>query len=150
MYSQQLPLARGRLLSPSELTKSQSDVGGVLESSLLQIYHQHHLSSLQLRQISEQAKKDAIRKAARVSDLLVDAVNGGVEECFINEKRIELEIRALAATVTQFVKQTDQWLLATHSINTAIKEIGDFENWMKTMEFDCKSITTAICNIHQQ
>ncbi|GAV67629.1 GCN5L1 domain-containing protein, partial [Cephalotus follicularis] len=85
--------------------------GGVLESSLLQIYHQHNLSSLHLRQISEQAKKEAIRKAARVSDLLVDAVNGGVEECFINEKRIELEIRALAATVTQFLKQTDQWLL---------------------------------------
>ncbi|GAV84656.1 GCN5L1 domain-containing protein, partial [Cephalotus follicularis] len=82
------------------------------QSSLLQI--SGHLSlSLSLSHsaytifVTEQAKKDTIRKAACMSDLLVDAVNGGVEECFINEKRIELEIRALAATVTQFIKQTD-------------------------------------------
>lgn len=30
-----------------------------------------------------------------------------------------------------------------------LQEIGDFENWMKIMEFDCKSITAAIHNIHQ-
>ncbi|GAV90178.1 GCN5L1 domain-containing protein, partial [Cephalotus follicularis] len=76
--------------------------------------------------VAEKAKKDAIRKVEHVSDLLVDAVNGGFEECFINEKRIELEIRALAATVTQFIKQTDQWLLATHFINTAIKVLISF------------------------
>jgi hypothetical protein len=70
---------------------------------------------------TERAKKDAIRNAARVSDLLVDAVNGGVQESFINEKRIELEIRALAVTIARFMKQTDQWLTATHAINSAIK-----------------------------
>ncbi|XP_030503097.1 biogenesis of lysosome-related organelles complex 1 subunit 1 isoform X2 [Cannabis sativa] len=95
-------------------------------------------------------KKDAIKNAARVSNLLVDAVNGGVQECFVNEKRIELEIRALTATITRFMKQTDQWLTATHAFNSAVKEIGDFENWMKTMEFDCKSVVAAIHNIHQE
>jgi hypothetical protein len=51
----------------------------------------------------------------------VDAVNGGVQGAFINEKRIELEIRALAVTIARFMKQTDQWLAATHAINTAVK-----------------------------
>lgn len=56
-------------------------------------------------------------------DLLVDAVNGGVQGAFINEKRIELEIRALTATIARFMKQTDQWLVGvapTHAINTAV------------------------------
>ncbi|KAH7542802.1 hypothetical protein FEM48_Zijuj02G0113500 [Ziziphus jujuba var. spinosa] len=97
----------------------------------------------------EKSKKEAIRKASRVSDVLVDAVNGGVQECFIIEKRIELEIQVLAASIARFMKQIDQWLTATHAINTAVKEIGDFENWMKTMEFDCKSINAAIHSIHQ-
>lgn len=57
----------------------------------------------------------------RVSDLLVDVVNGGVEESFVNEKRIEMEIRSLAMSVTKFMKLTDQWLSASYSINTAIK-----------------------------
>ncbi|XP_047335189.1 biogenesis of lysosome-related organelles complex 1 subunit 1-like, partial [Impatiens glandulifera] len=88
--------------------------------------------------------------SVRVSDLLVDAVNGGVQEAFICEKRIELETRALAASVAWFGKQTDQWLAASHGINTDLKEIGDFENWMKMMEYDCKRISDAICNIYQE
>ncbi|OMP02333.1 GCN5-like 1 [Corchorus olitorius] len=120
MYSTQLPQARGRVLSSSETDKSQSGSDD-LESSLLQIYHHHHQNSLKLRDQAEKSKKDAIKKAGRVSDLLVDAVNGGVQESFINEKRIELEIRALAATIARFMKQTDQWLAATHAINTAVK-----------------------------
>ncbi|XP_059430800.1 biogenesis of lysosome-related organelles complex 1 subunit 1 [Corylus avellana] len=142
MYTPQLPLARASSETPH------ADPGG-LEASLLQLVHDHHHTSLRLRDHTERAKKEAIRNARRVSDLLVDTVNGGVQEAFINEKRIELEIRSLAVTIARFMKQTDQWLAATHAINTAVKEIGDFENWMKTMEFDCKSINAAIHNIHQ-
>ncbi|XP_050276862.1 biogenesis of lysosome-related organelles complex 1 subunit 1 [Quercus robur] len=153
MYSPQLPLARGRVPSSSPSSSfsfdaQHADPGG-LEAALLQIMHDHHHTSLRLRDQAERAKKDAIQNAVRVSDLLVDAVNSGVQESFINEKRIEHEIRALAVTIARFMKQTNQWLTATRAINTAVKEIGDFENWMKTMEFDCKSITAAIQNIHQ-
>ncbi|KAM7258971.1 hypothetical protein ACFE04_014712 [Oxalis oulophora] len=125
MYSQQSALPRTRSVT-------QSDTVSSLESSLLQIYNDHRLSAIKLREIS------------------VETVNGGVQECFINEKRIEFEIRSLATSITRFMKLSDQWLAASHAINTAVKEIGDFENWMKTMEFDCKTITTAITNIHQE
>ncbi|KAJ8551993.1 hypothetical protein K7X08_028436 [Anisodus acutangulus] len=127
----------------------QGDVHG-LEASLIQIINSHHSSSLKLRESTEKGKKDAIRSAKRVSELLVDSVNREVQESFVMQKRIEMEIRALAASILQFGKQTDQWLAASQSANTAIKEIGDFENWMKTMEFDCKSINAAICSIHQE
>lgn len=153
MYSPTpLPVARARV-TPS----SDAEPGG-LESSLLQLVHDHHQSSLRLRELTgespkspfsgpkflfvflsksirflrfwwnstEKKKKEAIRNAARVSDLLVEAVNGGVQDCFVNEKCIELEIRALAATITRFMKQTDQWLAATHAINTAVKVLPFF------------------------
>ncbi|RZR80919.1 hypothetical protein BHM03_00007029 [Ensete ventricosum] len=71
--------------------------------------------------LTDKAKKDALRTATRVSELLVDTVNGGVEESFTNEKRIELEIRALASTIMRYKKQTDQWLAASHALNTVIK-----------------------------
>lgn len=57
----------------------------------------------------------------RVSDLLVDTVNSGVEESFINEKRIELEIRTLVSIVMRYTKQTNQWLAASHALNSALK-----------------------------
>lgn len=92
-----------------------------LEASLEHLIDLHHHKSLVLAHHTDKAKKDAIRKAEHVSDLLVEAVNGGVQDSFINQKRIELEIRTLATTITRFMKQTDQWLAATHALNTALK-----------------------------
>ncbi|KAL6640569.1 hypothetical protein ACP70R_021692 [Stipagrostis hirtigluma subsp. patula] len=120
-----------------------------LDEALLQIVHQHHHQALRQRQHTERAKKDALRSAVRVADLLVDTVDGGVQELFVNEKRIELEARALLGTIARYRKQTDQWLAATSAVNSVLKEIGDIENWMKIMDFDCKSINAAIRNIHQ-
>ncbi|KAI7753445.1 hypothetical protein M8C21_007440 [Ambrosia artemisiifolia] len=146
MSSPLRPPARARTKPSSDRPDVQS---GSLESSLLRLINDHQTTAIRLREHTEKSKKEAIKSASRVSELLVEAVNGGVEECFVNEKRIEVEIRALKGTIMRFAKQTDQWLASTHAINNAIKEIGDFENWMKTMELDCKSITAAISNIHQ-
>ncbi|XP_020252849.1 biogenesis of lysosome-related organelles complex 1 subunit 1 [Asparagus officinalis] len=130
------------------MERTSGDVGS-LESSLLQIVHDHQQRSSGIRERTDKAKKDALRTAVRVSELLVDSVNGGVEEVFINEKRIELEIRALITTIVRYKKQMNQWLAASHAMNSVLKEIGDFENWMKIMDFDCKNINTAIRNIYQ-
>lgn len=120
-----------------------------LEASLLQIVQDHQQRADQIREEAEKAKKDAIRTAVHVSELLVDTVNGGVEESFLIEKCIELEIRALVSTIVRYKKQTDQWLAASNATNSILKEIGDFENWMKIMDYDCKSINAAIRNIHR-
>jgi len=71
--------------------------------------------------LAERDKKDALRSAVRVSDLLVDTVDGGVQELFVNEKRIEHEARALLTTIARYRKQTDQWLAATNEINSVLK-----------------------------
>ncbi|XP_039794822.1 biogenesis of lysosome-related organelles complex 1 subunit 1-like isoform X2 [Panicum virgatum] len=89
-----------------------------LEEALLQIVHRQ---SLRQRQLTERAKEDALRSAARVADVLVDAVDGGVQELFVNEKRIELEARALLGTIARYRRQTDQWLAATNEINSVLK-----------------------------
>ncbi|KAG7568925.1 Biogenesis of lysosome-related organelles complex 1 subunit 1 [Arabidopsis thaliana x Arabidopsis arenosa] len=115
-----LSAARGRVLPLSEKEKTEEE-SGTLESSLLQLIDDNRRSSLQLREKTERSRKEAIRHAARTADLLVKAVNGGVEECFVNEKRIESEIRNLAVTVAKFGKQTDQWLAVTHAVNSAVK-----------------------------
>lgn len=57
----------------------------------------------------------------RVSELLVDSVNGGVEAAFINEKHIEFEIRTLVNTIVRYRKQMNQWLAASHAMNAVLK-----------------------------
>eukprot|EP00267_Zea_mays_P042939 XP_020394978.1 uncharacterized protein LOC100280303 isoform X3 [Zea mays] len=124
-----------------------------LEEALLRIVQQHHHQSLcqrqqtgtlptatisalvnvqitdtviALRTRAERAKKDALKSAVRVADLLVDTVDGGVRELFVNEKRIELEARALLGTIARYRRQTDEWLAATSEINSALKLINSF------------------------
>eukprot|EP01018_Ginkgo_biloba_P015192 Gb_10526 [translate_table: standard] len=121
-----------------------------LEAALNHMMHHHSQTNAQLREQIEKAKKEALTTAARVSELLVDSVNSGVQESFINEKRIELETRALASTVQQYTKQTNQWLTIIHALDSALKEIGDFENWMKIMDYDCESIGLALHHIHKK
>jgi hypothetical protein len=71
--------------------------------------------------LAEKAKKDPMKSAVRVADLLVDTVDGGVQELYVNEKRIELEARALFGTNARYRRQTDQWLSATNEINSVLK-----------------------------
>ncbi|KAK9150738.1 hypothetical protein Syun_009047 [Stephania yunnanensis] len=53
-----------------------------LEASMLQLFDLHDQNSSKLREQTEKAKKEALRVAIRVSDLLVDRVDGGVQQCF--------------------------------------------------------------------
>ncbi|KAL6871049.1 hypothetical protein ACP4OV_014897 [Aristida adscensionis] len=107
-----------------------------LEEVLLQIVqqqHHHHDQSLRERQQTVRG-----RPAERGAGLLLDAVDGGVQGLFVNEKRIELEASALLAAVARYREQADddQWLGATSAINWVLKEFVDFENWMKIMDSD--------------
>lgn len=70
---------------------------------------------------AEEARREACRAASRVSELLVGAVNGGIEEAFVNEKRIELEIRALMSTVLRYSRQASQWHSMSQALNSALK-----------------------------
>lgn len=94
--------------------------------------------------LSPSNDSSVLTNATRVSDLLVDSVNSGVQESFINEKRIELETHVLSTIVQRYIKQTNQRLAVVHGLDSALKEIGDFENWMKIMEYDCESISLAL------
>ncbi|XP_024356909.1 biogenesis of lysosome-related organelles complex 1 subunit 1 [Physcomitrium patens] len=119
---------------------------GSLDVSIARMMQKHAYVSAQHRERVETAKKDALASAAVVSNLLVESVNGGVQQAFVNEKRIEMEARALGVTISKFVKQTSQWLTVVHTFDTALKEIGDFENWVKTMEYDCAQIAGTLKN----
>jgi hypothetical protein len=78
---------------------------------------------------TETSKKAALEAAAVVSDLLVESINGGVQEVFVNEKQIEMEARSMSVTVQRFSKQTSQWLNVIHTFDSALKVAHNFSSY---------------------
>lgn len=45
---------------------------------------------------------------------------------------------------TNFAKQTQQWLQLIDGFSTSLKELGDVENWAKSIESDVRLITDSL------
>ena len=65
---------------------------------------------------------------------------------FNNQRVIETEARELQAQAGQFTKQTARWMGLVSDFDRSLKEVGDFENWVKVMEWDLQAISTSLEN----
>jgi biogenesis of lysosome-related organelles complex 1 subunit 1 len=74
----------------------------------------------------------------------VEHLNIGVATAYLNQKRLDAEAKNLHVAANNFSKQTQQWLTLIDSFSSALKELGDVENWTKIIEKDMHSITAAL------
>lgn len=65
-------------------------------------------------------------------------------QAYLNQKRLDAEAKQLHHSATNFTKQTQQWVNLVESFSSALKEIGDAENWARSIEMDMRTITTAL------
>eukprot|EP01132_Coremiostelium_polycephalum_P008550 gene8550-10514_t len=104
--------------------------------------HNNHVNKL--KEENEQLRKEAISSVGNVTNGLMDSVNSGVACVFINQKKLENEARILQNNTAKFSKQTNQWISLIDNFNNSLKEIGDVENWSRTIENDMKNILQTI------
>lgn len=110
-------------------------------SNLIKV-HQAKQSARKERQ--EKRKREAIIAASALSHALVDHLNAGVANAYVNQKKLDTETKILQANAAQFSRQTALWLKLVEDFNTALKEIGDVENWAKSIETDMRTISSAL------
>lgn len=67
-----------------------------------------------------------------------------VAQAYLNEKKLDSEMRTLTQNAQQFSRQTGQWLSLVDNFNTALKELGHVQSWAKAIESDVKTITTSL------
>lgn len=67
-----------------------------------------------------------------------------VAQAYLNQKRLDAEAKQLLIGATNFAKQTQQWLQLIDGFSTSLKELGDVENWAKSIETDMRVITDSL------
>ncbi|EFO18473.1 hypothetical protein LOAG_10020, partial [Loa loa] len=85
---------------------------------------------LYLALLNGKKKNEAIVAAQSLTGAVVDHLNH-------SSKKLE-------KNATELARQTEQWIQITDSLNQALKEIGDVENWAKTIETDMKIISGTL------
>ena len=79
-----------------------------------------------------------------LTNSLTDSVNHGVVEVFENQKRIEEAARALNETSSKFRERSQAWATSLEEFDKELRTIGDFENWVKSMEHDLSTLASAL------
>lgn len=65
-------------------------------------------------------------------------------QAYLNQKKLDAEAKQLQHSATNFAKQTQSWLNLVEAFSSALKEIGDAENWARSIEGDMRTIATAL------
>ncbi|NXN90404.1 BL1S1 protein, partial [Bombycilla garrulus] len=103
------------------------DAAAAMLSRLLK---EHQARQSERRELQERRRRDAIAAATRLTEALVDHLNVGVQ-------------------AAQFARQTGHWISMVENFNQALKEIGDVENWARSIELDMRTIATALEYIYK-
>ncbi|XP_054859127.1 biogenesis of lysosome-related organelles complex 1 subunit 1 isoform X2 [Eublepharis macularius] len=72
-----------------------------------------------------------------------------VAQAYVNQRKLDHEVKTLQIQAAQFAKQTGQWISMVENFNQALKEIGDVENWARSIEMDMRTIATALEYVHK-
>ena len=104
----------------------------------------HQARQVVRREQQEVKRKEALTAANNLTTALVDHLNVGVAQAYLNQKRLDSEAKQLHLNATNFSKQTTAWLQLIDSFNNSLKEVGDVESWAKTIETDMRAISSTL------
>ncbi|XP_069614473.1 biogenesis of lysosome-related organelles complex 1 subunit 1 isoform X1 [Ranitomeya imitator] len=137
---------------------------------LSRLLKEHQAKQNERKELQEKRRKEAIAAATSLTEALVDHLNVGlwgksanktydpqdknmlqiskthcrVAQAYVNQRKLDHEVKILQTQASQFAKQTTQWISLVENFNQALKEIGDVENWARSIEKDMRIIATAL------
>ncbi|XP_046390539.1 biogenesis of lysosome-related organelles complex 1 subunit 1 [Ischnura elegans] len=114
------------------------------KAMLSSLVKEHHVKQAARKELQESKRKEAVEAANNLTQALVDHLNVGVAQAYLNQKRLDTEAKHLHHNATNFAKQTQQWLQLVESFSGALKELGDVENWAKSIETDMRTVSSAL------
>ncbi|KAJ1160587.1 hypothetical protein NDU88_001083 [Pleurodeles waltl] len=141
-----LPVLLCVSVADNGLQKSRTPQGPLPAPTVMlsRLLKEHQAKQSERRDLQEKRRKEAITAATCLTEALVDHLNVGVAQAYVNQRKLDHEVKTLQIQAAQFAKQTGQWIGMVENFNQALKEIGDVENWARSIEMDMRTIATAL------
>lgn len=111
---------------------------------LSSLVREHQQEQAVRRESQEVKRQEAIKASAELTQALVDHLNVGVAQAYLNQKKLDAEAKRLHTNAQEFSKQTHSWHNLVDSFNGKLKELGDIEHWSRSIESDMKTISTSL------
>ncbi|KAG0071778.1 biogenesis of lysosome- organelles complex 1 subunit 1 [Podila minutissima] len=112
--------------------------------SLTRLLNEHQSKQATLRRDNERLRKEAVQSAGHFTDALAETLSNRVSQIFVNQKDLEQEAKNLSLQSARYAKQTTQWLALVSQFDSALKELGDVQNWVQVIEKDMEQVTRAL------
>ena len=109
-----------------------------------QLVKEHQVKQGERKEEIEQKKQAALNAANQLTSALVDHLNEGVSQAYLNQRKLDVEAKQLHANITQLSKQATGWLNLMEGLNKAVNELGDVKNFAKCIEEDMRLISTSL------
>ncbi|NP_001017271.1 biogenesis of lysosome-related organelles complex 1 subunit 1 isoform 2 [Xenopus tropicalis] len=88
---------------------------------LSRLLKEHQGKQTERKEAQEKRRKDAIAAATTLTEALVDHLNVGVAQAYVNQRKLDHEVKTLQTQAAQFAKQTTQWISLVENFNQALK-----------------------------
>ncbi|KAG0304889.1 biogenesis of lysosome- organelles complex 1 subunit 1 [Dissophora globulifera] len=112
--------------------------------SLNRLVKEHQAKQSAQKRETEHLRKEAVQSVGAFSDAVADTFSGRVSQIFVNQKNLEQEARNLSLQTARYAKQTAQWLALVEQFDSALKELGDVQNWVQVIQKDMEQVTVSL------
>ncbi|CAK8697855.1 biogenesis of lysosome-related organelles complex 1 subunit 1-like [Clavelina lepadiformis] len=109
----------------------------------------HRNKQQELKRSQEEKRQDVVAALYKFNEGVLSEINSGVSSSYVNQCQIDAEMKQLQSQTIRFTKLTNQWATQLNGFYTALKEIGDVENWASGIEEDLKTVASSLEYLHK-
>ncbi|KAJ2713037.1 hypothetical protein H4R19_002449 [Coemansia spiralis] len=117
-------------------------------SSLSELVREHQGAQQEQRRQTEQLRKAAARDIGELCDAATTTLSAQLSAVLDSQREIEALARDCAQLVQQHVRSTTKWTKLVDQFSTALKELGDVQNWAQVIERDMLDIAATLEVVH--
>lgn len=110
---------------------------------------EHQAKQAKFREEQDRRRQEALRALYKFNTAISASVNGCVALAYTNQCQIDKEMRELQNQVSQFHRLSNQWTYMLEGFHAALKELGDVENWSKSIESDLRTVATTLDHVNK-